>query len=294
MELLRTLLSIPGNREKMIAKAGALPADVLVLDLEDSVPAPEKAKARTMVKDSLAGLARRGQKVFVRINSLASGHMQADLEAVVYPGLDGISFPKPKSSDEVRKAVAIIERLESERGINQGHIKIIPWIETAKGLLSAFDIASASPRVIGLSLGAEDFTLDTGLRRSDEGEELLIPRIMMMLAAKAAEVCAIDTPYNDFNNEKGLLHEALLARNLGFDGKFVIHPSQIEPVNRLFRPTPDETMMAKRIDEAFKAAEAQGFASTSINGKMIDIPQAQRARKLLSIAQAVAQKEKSG
>jgi len=292
MEPLRTLLSIPGNRQNMIEKARALPADVLVLDLEDSVPVPEKTKARAIVKDSIAGLGRRGQKVFVRINSLTSGHAQLDLEAVIVPGIDGISLPKPKSGDEVRKAVAIVERLESEREIKHGHIKLIPWIETARGLLNAFDIASASPRVVGVSFGAEDFTLDTGLRRSEEGDELLVPRIMVVIAAKAAEVIAIDTPYNDFNDAKGLLREASIARNLGFEGKFVIHPSQIDPVNQVFRPTEEEIAQAKRIDGAFKAAEAQGFASTSLDGKMIDIPQAQRARKLLSIAQSIAQREK--
>jgi len=292
MEPLRTLLSIPGNRQNMIEKAQALPADVLVLDLEDSVPIAEKAKARAMVRDSITRLAGKGQKVFVRINSLASGYAQQDLEAVIVEGIDGISLPKPSSGDEVRQAVAIIERLEGEQGIKQGHIKLVPWIETAKGLLTAFDIASASPRVVGISLGAEDFTLDTGIRRSEEGDELLLPRFMMAIAAKAADIIAIDTPYNDFTDEEGLLREARLARSLGFEGKFVIHPSQIDPVNQIFRPSEEEVAQAKRIDEAFKAAEAQGFASTSIDGKMIDIPQAQRARKLLEIAQSIAQREK--
>ena len=292
MEPLRTLLSIPGNRQNMIEKARALPADVLVLDLEDSVPIAEKAKARVTVRDSITGLAGKGQKVFVRINALASGYGQQDLEAVIAEGIDGISLPKPSSGDEVRQAVAIIERLEGEQGIKQGHIKLVPWIETAKGLLTAFDIASASPRVVGISLGAEDFTLDTGIRRSEEGDELLLPRFMMAIAAKAADIIAIDTPYNDFTDEEGLLREARLARSLGFEGKFVIHPSQIDPVNQIFRPSEEEVAQAKRIDEAFKAAEAQGFASTSIDGKMIDIPQAQRARKLLEIAQSIAQREK--
>jgi len=292
MEPLRTLLSIPGNRQNMIEKARALPADVLVLDLEDSVPVTEKAKARAMVRDSIPGMAGKGQKVFVRINSLPSGHAQQDLEAVIVEGIDGISLPKPSSGDEVRQAVSIIERLEGEMGIRQGHIKLVPWIETAKGLLNAFDIASASPRVIGISLGAEDFTLDTGIQRSEEGDELFLPRFMIVIAAKAADIIAIDTPYNDFTNEEGLLGEARLARRLGFEGKFVIHPSQIDPVNQLFRPSQEEVAQAKRIDEAFKAAEAQGFASTSLDGKMIDIPQAQRARKLLATAQSIAQREK--
>jgi len=275
----------------MIEKARTLPADALVLDLEDSVPVTEKAKARALVRDSITELASKGQRVFVRINSLASGYGQQDLEAVIIEGIDGISLPKPSSGDEVRQAVAIIERLEGETAAKLGHIKLIPWIETAKGLLNAFDIASASPRVVGISLGAEDFTLDTGIQRSEEGHELFLPRFMMAIAAKAADVIAIDTPYNDFTDEDGLLREARLTRSLGFEGKFVIHPSQIDPVNYVFRPSEEEVAQAKRIDEVFRAAEVQGFASTSLDGKMIDIPQAQRARKLLEVAQSIAQRE---
>lgn len=292
MEPLRTLLVVPGNRQNMIEKARSLPADVLVLDLEDSVPAAEKANARALARDSIAGLALKGRRVFVRINSLASGYAQQDLEAVISDGIDGISQPKPSSGDEIRKVEAIIERLERERGMRQGHVKLIPWVETAKGLLNAFEIASASPRVVGIAFGAEDFTLDTGMERTEEGSELLHPRVMVVIAAKAADVIAIDTPYNDFRNEEGLIREARLARSLGFEGKFVIHPSQIDPVNQIFRPSAEEVAHARRVVEAFEAAEAQGFASTSLEGKMIDIPQANRARKLLMVAESIAQREK--
>jgi len=292
MEPLRTILSVPAIRQNMIEKARSLPADVLVLDLEDSVPAAEKAKARAIVADSLAGLALKGQKVFVRINSILSGYGQQDLEAVITDGIDGINQPKPSSGDEVRQVEAIIERLEMERGIKHGHVKLIPWIETAKGLLNAFDIASASPRVVGVSLGAEDLTLDTGMERTEEGRELLFPRIMVVLAAKAADVIAIDTPYNNFRDEEGLIKEARLARSLGFEGKFLIHPSQVDPVNQVFRPTLEEIAQARGIVEAFSTAEAQGFASTSLEGKMIDIPQARRAQRLLAMAESIAQREK--
>ncbi|TET40188.1 MAG: CoA ester lyase [Dehalococcoidia bacterium] len=291
MEPLRTLLFVPGNRQNMIEKAQALPADVLVLDLEDSVPAAEKANARALVRDSIAGLALKGQRVFVRINSLASGYAQQDLEAVISDGIDGISQPKPSSGDEIRRVEAIIERLERDRGMRQGHVKLIPWVETAKGLLNAFEIASASPRVVGIAFGAEDFTLDTGMERTKEGSELHHPRVMVVIAARAADVIAIDTPYNDFRDEEGLIREARLARSLGFEGKFLIHPSQIDPVNQIFRPSAEEVAHARRVVEAFEAAEVQGFASTSLEGKMIDIPQANRARKLLGIAESIAQSE---
>ncbi len=293
MEPLRTLLSVPGNRQNMIEKAGSLPTDVLVLDLEDSVPAAEKANARAMVRDAVTGPILKGQRVFVRINSIGSGLMEDDLEAVITPGIDGINIPKPNSADDIKKVEAIVERLEKERGIEKGHIKLTPWVETAKGLINAFEIASASPRIVGIIFGAEDFTLDTGMQRTEGGEELLYPRTMVVVAAKAADVIAIDTPYNNFKDDEGLIREATLARNLGFEGKYIIHPSQIEPVNQAFRPSPGEVEQARRTVEAFEAAEAQGFASTSVDGKMIDIPQANRSRKLLMVADSIERREKT-
>ncbi|MDY6917094.1 MAG: CoA ester lyase [Chloroflexota bacterium] len=291
MEALRTLLSVPGNRQNMIEKARSLPVDVLVLDLEDSVPVAEKANARAIVRDSIATLAQSAQRVFVRVNSLASGLIQDDLEAVVTTGISGINLPKPGSAHDVNRVVSIIERLESERGIEAGHIKLTPWVETAKGVVNAFEIASATPRIIGIIFGAEDFTLDTGMQRTDEGEELLYPRVMVLVAAKAAGVAAIDTPYNNFRDEEGLVREANLARRLGYDGKYIIHPSQVEPMNRIFSPAPEEVEQARRVVETFEAAEAQGFASTSLDGKLIDIPIATRARNLLAVADSIARQE---
>jgi len=292
MQPLRTLLSVPGNRRNMIQKARDLTTDVLILDLEDSVPRSEKAAARAMVRDSIAELANAGKKVFVRINSLASGLAHDDLEAVIVPGINGINQPKPATAGDVAEVADIIERLEKERGIEAGHIKILPWVETAKGILNAYQIATASPRVIGIIFGAEDFALDTGMLRTEEGSELLYPRTTVVIAARAAGVSAIDTPYNNFKDEQGLIREAKLARSLGFDGKFLIHPSQIEPVNRIFRPTDEELARARSIVAAFEAAEAKGLGATSMDGKMIDTPIANQARRLLSLAAAIENSER--
>jgi citrate lyase subunit beta/citryl-CoA lyase len=291
VEPLRTLLSVPGNRQKMIDKARHLPADVLILDLEDSVPQAEKATARTMVRGSIAGMALEGQQVFVRINSMASGLAMEDLEAVIVPGIDGINQPKPATASDVAVVEDTIERLEKERGIAGGNIKLLPWVETAKGMLNAFDIASASPRVVGIVFGAEDFALDTGIMRTEDGDELLYPRTAVVIAARAAGVSAVDTPYNNFRDGAGLERKATLARNLGFDGKFLIHPDQIEPVNRIFRPTEEETERARQVVAAVEAAEAKGLGSTSLDGKMIDTPIASQARRLLTIADAIARRE---
>lgn len=291
MEPLRTMLSVPGNRQNMVEKARGLPADAIVLDLEDSVPVAEKANARAMVADAIAGGILGEQRVFVRINSRGSGLLEQDLDAVVIPGLHGINLPKPGSAEDIRAVDSIISRLETERGMESGHVRLTPWIETARGLLNAFEIASASPRIVALIFGAEDFTLDTGMQRSDRGDELFQPRLMVVVAATAAEVTAIDTPFNDFRDEAGLIRETTLARRLGFQGKYVIHPSQIEPVNRAFRPSPEEVEQARRAVEAFEAAEAEGFASTSVDGKMVDIPIANRARRLLSVADSIQRRE---
>ena len=293
MEPLRTMLSVPGNRQNMIEKARDLPADAIVLDLEDSVPLAEKANARAMVRDAIAGRVLAGQRVFVRINSLRSGLLENDLEAVVIPGLDGINLPKPDSADDMRQVEAIIDGLEAARGIEKGHVKLTPWVETAKGLLNAVGIASASSRIVAIIFGAEDFTLDTGMQRTEAGDELLYPRIMVVIAARAAEVVAIDTPFNDFRDEDGLTRETTLARQLGFQGKYVIHPAQIEPVNQAFRPSPEEVEQAMVVVKAFEEAEARGLASTSVGGKMIDIPIAARARRLLTVADSIARRENS-
>ncbi len=291
MELLRTLLFIPGNRANMIERARSLPTDVVVLDLEDSVPAAEKGIARKTVAGSLSGLALKGRKVFVRVNSLSSRLAEDDLKAVVGEGLDGITLPKVESAGDVEKVDGLVEALERGRGLEVGHIKLIPWVETALGLLRAYEIANASPRLVGIAFGAEDFTLDMGVERSTEGSELFYARSSVAIAARAADVTALDTPYVDFRDEEGLIRDCRLARQMGFGGKFLIHPDQIEPVNRLFRPSVEEVANARRIAEAFEAAEARGLASTSVDGKMIDIPVAKRARRVIALAEAIARIE---
>lgn len=291
MELLRSLLFVPGNRAKMIDKAKSLPADALVLDLEDSVPIAEKEAARQLVRSSLPGLALKGQRVFVRINSLSTALTEDDLEGTVSPGLDGISLPKVESAEDVRKLETLIETLEEKRGLDRGHLKLIVEVETARGILNVFEVAGASSRLVGVGFGANDFAADMGIKRSQEGTELLYPRSMIAIAARAADVMALDGVYLDFRDEEGLIRDANLGRQLGFTGKFVIHPSQIEPINQVFRPSPDEIAEAQRVVTAFDAAVAQGAGSTSLNGRMIDIAVAQKARKTLALAEAIAKRE---
>jgi citrate lyase subunit beta/citryl-CoA lyase len=292
MELLRTILSVPGNRENMLEKSKHIHADAILIDLEDSVPYEEKARARAIVKEWLPRIIGNGSKVYVRINSLDGGLAQEDLGAVIINGIDGISQPKPSTGYDIQKVAEFLKRLEKERGLPEGNVKILPWIETSLGLINAYEIASASPRVNGVIFGANDLVLETGMTRSDEGHELLYPRTKIVIAARAAGVSAIDTPYNNFKDEPGLIRETKLARNLGFRGKFVIHPSQVDVVNKIFRPTEEEVEYAKKVVTVFEGARTKGFASASLDGKMIDIPIAQRALIILLTHEAISSKEK--
>lgn len=292
-EPLRSLLSVPGIRPNMIERARSLPADGLVLDLEDSVPPAEKEQARALVRDALAGLALRGQKVFVRVNALSTGLTEGDLEAVVGQGLDGISLPKVESAADVQQADALIAALEREQGLEVGKVVLIPWIETAKAVLKAAEIAGSSARLVGVFFGADDFTRDMGVQRSREGSGLFYARSVIAVAARAAGVLALDTAFPDFSDDKGLIAEAELAKRLGYKGKFVIHPRQIEVVNNIFRPSAEEIAHAKKVVEVFDTALAQGHAATSLDGQMIDTAVAQKASDLLALAEAIARKESS-
>lgn len=289
--LLRSLLSVPGNRPAMLEKAGGLPADGLHLDLEDAVPPAEKERARQMVREALPGFALRGQLVLVRVNPLASGLTGADLDGVLGPHLDGISLPKVESPQEVATVDAMLWEREERLGLAAGRTTLFVWIETPRAMLAAYPIACASKRVRALLLGADDFTREMGIPRTREGEELDFARWTVALAARAVGVLALDSAYPNYQDEEGLVQDALRARRMGFQGKFLIHPRQVDPVNRVFRPWPREVEEAERIVAAFEEAVARGHATTSLDGSMIDTAIAERARRVLALAQAAREKE---
>ncbi|MBI2847059.1 MAG: CoA ester lyase [Chloroflexi bacterium] len=291
MEPIRSLLFVPGNRPNMLERASTVPADVLVPDLEDSVPLTEKAAARDIVKKALPHLAQRGQMVCVRVNSLNSGLIQKDLEAVLGTHIYGISVGKIDSKEDIIKVEKLIAALEEEHLLPKGQTRLLPWLETAKGIVRAFEIASASPRILGISFGADDFTLNMGIVRTKEQTEILYPRSVVAVAARGANTLALDTPCVDFRDQEGLLRDSLLAKNLGFKGKWVIHPSQVETVNKVFSPSLEEIEYARRVVDAFETAKAKGSGAISLDSRMIDIPSAERAKRLLMLAEAIAKKE---
>lgn len=294
---LRTLLFIPGNRPNMLAKIPALSADALALDLEDSVPLQEKDVARALVRNALSSYGAKtesiradtainaGQKLlFVRLNALSTGLTGADLEAVAVPGLDGVIYPKAESPEDIRTVEALISQAEARVGLPSGALRLVAIVETAKGVINAHTIAMASPRLVAIAFGGEDFATDIGVQRTKEGTELLHARSHVALAAKAAGIGALDTVCVYLDDEEQLLKECRLARQLGFSGKLAIHPKQIPAIISTFSPTPEEVAYARRVVEAFDAAQAAGLAAVSLDGKMIDIPIAERYRRILEAA----------
>lgn len=291
MRVLRSILFTPGNNMRMIQKIPSLTADAVVLDLEDSIPILDKDTARVFIRDSLESAGAGSAEVYVRVNGLVTGLTAEDCNFVVQKGLAGIVLPKVESTTDVIESEKIIERLELERGIKD-KIPLLVTIETAKGALNAYDLATASKRVIAMGFGAVDYTRDLGTSLSKEGTELFVPRSLVSMASRAAGVQAIDTVFIDLADEQGLIRDSQIARQLGFKGKYLIHPSQIDVVTKAFSPSSKEVEYARKVVSAFKEAEAKGLGATSLEGRMIDIPVYQQAKDLLALAEAIAAKEK--
>lgn len=290
MKILRTMLFVPGNNMRMIHKAATLEADAVILDLEDAVPMAEKETARIFVRDSIKLVKSGGPEVFARVNALTTGLTAEDLDAVICETLDGIILPKSDSKADILKVQGLIGKVEKKRGLDSS-CSIVPLIETAKGVLNVDEIASAGKRVIALSFGAVDYARDMGIDLSPEGIELLYPRSKIAVAAKAASIQAIDTPFVDIMNKEGLVEDSRLARKLGFKGKLVIHPSQIDAVNQIFSPTVEQIEYARKVIAAFKEAEEMGSGAVSLGGKMIDAANFRQSEDLLSLAEAIAERK---
>ncbi len=283
----RSRLYAPGNNPHLLVGIELHGADCVLLDLEDSVPQPEKASARVLVKHLLAAIDFQGE-VWVRINPLDSGGRD-DLVEVLRGRPHGVALPKAESKADVAALSKELESLEKTLGIPVGTTLVLPILETAKGILHAEEIAADDPRVAALAFGAEDFTRDVGARRTPES--LLFARSMLVAAAKAAGVQASDTVYADVENEKGLLAEATLARDLGFDGKGAIHPAQIGPLHAVFSPSEKELEEARKVVAAAEDAQKRGIGAIAIGGKMIDRPVLERARRALYLADRLARRD---
>jgi citrate lyase subunit beta / citryl-CoA lyase len=291
MELKRSWMFVPGHRQRMIDKALGLNADAIMLDIEDGVAPNEKDAARKNIAESLGREKTAGSPArFVRINAIGHARMDADLEAVVRPGLEGLVCPKVDVPNEVLKVEAILNEREPKMEMAPGGIKLLIAIESPQGLLNAPAIAASSPRIIGLMFGAEDFGRELGLPTSREGEarDLIYARSAIVVAAAAAHVQAVDGVWVDLNDSQGLRGFAQQSRRLGFSGMSLIHPSQIDPINTAFSPTAEEIDYAQRVVQAFEAAQARGDGSIAFGGQLIDRPIVERARRTIELAKSLA------
>jgi citrate lyase subunit beta/citryl-CoA lyase len=291
----RSFLFAPGNRPRMVQKVITFGADAIILDLEDAVPIADKAATRGAIKDALLSYPQaHSGKTYVRVNSLDTGLTADDMRGVLCRALDGIILPKVESAEELRRGDALISEMEAAQGLSPGHIDLIPIIETARGFLNAQAIASAGTRVRRLAFGAGDFTFDLGVNWFGDCPAIMLPRMLLPIISRAAGLePPFDTVYQDIRDLEGLRQETETAKALGFQGKMCIYPAQVAVVNEVFSPTTAEIVYAQKVLAAFDAAEAQGQASCTVDGKMIDYPLAERAKRVLAVAEVLGRSDPS-
>ena len=289
----RSSLILPVNVPRFVERAYARGADAIVLDLEDSVPAPEKASARKLVRDSFTLAGRGGPEVLVRVNN-EPGLLADDIDAALHPGLDGLAIPKAESAAQIRDIVAQIDHLERARGVTAGHVRLSLAIETPRGLLAVEEIARSSDRIATMSIGVEDYCLELGVEPSADGLELLYPVARLVTVCKAVGVqpTGLVGSIAGFRDLATFEHAALRARQLGSEGAGCIHPDQVTVLNRVFTPDPARVEHARRVVEAFEDGVRRGTASVNLDGKMVDVPVYKRAQAVLARARAVEDTER--
>lgn len=274
---------VPGNNPGMMADAHIYGPDSIMLDLEDSVTMAEKDAARLLVYQALKTVDYGNTEMVVRINPLNTPYGKKDIEAVVKAGVDVIRMPKTETAEEVVEVEREIERVERELGC-VGRTKIMAAIESTLGIVNAYAIATASPRMMGIALGAEDYCANLKAQRTPGGDELRLARETIVVAARAAGIDALDTVYSNLNDMETFRQEVEYIKTLGFDGKSIINPRQIEVINEVFAPKEKEITKARAIIAAIKEAEVKGSGVIALNGKMIDRPVVIRAQRTINLA----------
>ncbi len=286
MKLRRSLLYVPGNMPGMLQNIPVFEADGVMIDLEDAVPLQEKDAARLLTRNFLRAYRLRNKEMFVRINPLDTPYGYEDLREVLPALPDGIRLPKAETPELVEKLDTLLTEQEERLHLEIGHFKIIPSIESAQGVLNCVETARASSRIVALAFGAEDYTASMEIDRTRTGEELFSARTQVVWAAKAAGVQAIDTIFSDVNDMDALRAETTLIKRLGFTGKSLVNPRQIEVIHEVFRPTPEEIQNALDVMEAIKRAREMGTGVISLRGRMVDAPVVTRAARTLRTAVA--------
>lgn len=276
---------VPGNNPGMMADAHIYGPDSIMLDLEDSVTMAEKDTARLLVYNALKSIDYGDTEMVVRINPLNTPYGKKDIEAVVKAGVHVIRMPKTETAEEVVEVEREIERVEKEIGC-LGSTQIMAAIESTLGVVNAYAIATASKRMMGIALGAEDYSANLKTQRTPGGEELRLARETIVVAARAAGIDALDTVYSNLNDMETFRKEVEFIKTLGFDGKSIINPRQIEVVNEVFAPSEKAIEKARTIIAAIKEAEKKGSGVIAVNGKMVDRPVVIRAQRTIELALA--------
>lgn len=282
MAVMRSIFYVPAHRADFVEKCPKYPADIITLDLEDAVPATEKEAARRAAAANLAHCASGGAKVYVRINNWETGMTNDDLEAVVLPGLDGVTLAKTGCADDVKRLDWKLEELEQRRGIPVGTVKISMLLETAKGVANAEECCLASKRCVNAIFGAVDYCKDMRVTLTNEGFEQMYGRFKVGVACRAAGIAAIDAPFVDYMNTEAFEKNVLDGIQMGFEGRMIINPRQIEPSNRLYAPSEESVAWAQKIVAAFEEGLTRGLAAVSVDNKMVDTPVYLNALDILS------------
>lgn len=291
MRPIRTLLFAPGNRPDRAEKALGLAADAVIMDFEDAVPIAEKESCRPVVKAILDK--NPGKRMYVRVNALSTPYCRDDIKAVGSKNLEGIMLPKVESPEDLVEFDGLVAQMEKESGIEPGTLNVICVCETARGLEDVYRIASVKmdhKRDMIFAFGAADYTTDLGIRLTREGRELDYARWRLPIVSRAAGLMPpLDTPWMvDLKDMDGLVADAQKAKALGFQGKVVIHPNQIQSCNEIFTPSAEELAFAQKVVSAFEQAEREGKAAIQVDGKFIDYPVVEQARRVVSLAKAIS------
>jgi len=282
----RSLLFVPANNERFLEKAHTRGADGIILDLEDSVPIGERPRARRTLMDSAALAARGGADVLVRINAEAD-ECAADLDAAVHPGVAALLVPKVEDAQALCALSGEVARLEEQRSMAVGSVGFVVLVESATGLLRAEAIARAEPRTLAMELGGEDFALSTGM--VPDAETLAVPKQMVLYAARSAGLIPLGIlgSIADYADVDAYRITAERSRRFGFEGAACIHPSGVPILNDVFTPSAADAAHAQRLVDAYAEAQQAGSGAVSVDGKMIDVPIVERARKLLARLAAI-------
>ncbi|MBC9118227.1 citrate (pro-3S)-lyase subunit beta [Fructobacillus fructosus] len=284
--LRRTMMFVPGNNPGLIKDAGIFGVDSIMFDLEDAVNMNEKDSARYLVYEALQTFDYGNAELVVRINGLDTPFYENDIKAMVKAGIDVIRLPKTENVDMIHELENLVEAAEKEFGREVGSTHLMAAIESAMGVVNAYEIASASDRMIGIALSAEDYTTDMKTHRYPDGQELLYARNAILHAARAAKIAAFDTVFTNLDDEEGFIRETKLIHQLGFDGKSLINPRQIAPVNKVYAPTQKEILNAQNVMAAIEEAKRKGSGVIAMNGQMVDRPVVLRAERVMMLAKA--------